>query len=293
MRKVKQKAYAKINLSLDILGRLENGYHIVKMVMQTIDLSDELIFETQDRECPSMEITLASDSGEIPVGEENLIVRAVRRMEYKYGIRKDLRITLNKRIPVAAGMAGGSTDGAAVILALNELLELRMTMDEMDAIALQLGADVPFCLRRGTYLAEGIGEKLTKLPDLAPCSMVIVKPPFGVSTPWAYKALDEYLGSVPESGAAHPDIDLLMKALDRKAVSDIAAHMGNILESVVTREYPEILEIKKRLTDIGAVKALMSGSGPTVFGIFTDDKAAQEAFLCFEGGQYGKFKVEF
>ena len=290
MEEVFRKAYGKVNLGLDVVGRRPDGYHLVRMVMQTVDVCDDIVVRKGHA---GSGLSLSCDHPEVPADERNLAWKAAELVCRKYGVEASFSITITKRIPAAAGMAGGSTDGAAVILALNELLELRMTMDEMDAIALQLGADVPFCLRRGTYLAEGIGEKLTKLPDLAPCSMVIVKPPFGVSTPWAYKALDEYLGSVPESGAAHPDIDLLMKALDRKDVSDIAAHMGNILESVVTREYPEILEIKKRLTDKGAAKALMSGSGPTVFGIFTDDKAAQEAFLCFEGGQYGKFKVEF
>ena len=290
MEEVFRKAYGKVNLGLDVVGRRPDGYHLVRMVMQTVDVYDDIVVRKGHA---GSGLSLSCDHPEVPADERNLAWKAAELVCRKYGVEPSFSITITKRIPAAAGMAGGSTDGAAVILALNELLELHMTMDEMDEIALQLGADVPFCLRRGTYLAEGIGEKLTKLPDLAPCSMVIVKPPFGVSTPWAYKALDEYLGSVPESGAAHPDIDLLMKALDRKDVSDIAAHMGNILESVVTREYPEILEIKKRLTDKGAVKALMSGSGPTVFGIFTDDKAAQEAFLCFEGGQYGKFKVEF
>ena len=290
MEEVFRKAYGKVNLGLDVVGRRPDGYHLVRMVMQTVDVCDDIVVRKGHA---GSGLSLSCDHPEVPADERNLAWKAAMLVCRKYGIEPSFSITITKRIPAAAGMAGGSTDGAAVILALNELLELHMTMDEMDEIALQLGADVPFCLRRGTYLAEGIGEKLTKLPDLAPCSMVIVKPPFGVSTPWAYKALDEYLGSAPESGAAHPDIDLLMKALDRKDVSDTAAQMGNILESVVTREYPEILEIKKRLTDKGAVKALMSGSGPTVFGIFTDDKAAQEAFLCFEGGQYGKFKVEF
>ena len=290
MEEVFRKAYGKVNLGLDVVGRRPDGYHLVRMVMQTVDVCDDIVVRKGHA---GSGLSLSCDHPEVPADERNLAWKAAMLVCRKYGIEPSFSITITKRIPAAAGMAGGSTDGAAVILALNELLELHMTMEEMDEIARQLGADVPFCLRRGTYLAEGIGEKLTKLPDLAPCSMVIVKPPFGVSTPWAYKALDEYLGSAPESGAAHPDIDLLMKALDRKDVSDTAAQMGNILESVVTREYPEILEIKKRLTDKGAVKALMSGSGPTVFGIFTDDKAAQEAFLCFEGGKYGKFKVEF
>ena len=190
MRSVKQKAYAKINLSLDILGRLENGYHIVKMVMQTIDLSDELIFETQDRECPSMEITLVTDNGEIPGGEDNLIVRAVRRMEYKYGIRRDLRITLKKNIPVAAGMAGGSTDAAAALRAVRDLFVPDVSDEELQKIGVTLGADIPYCVTGGTQLSEGIGEVLTVLPDAPQCGLVICKPPVGVSTGEVYKRYD-------------------------------------------------------------------------------------------------------
>ena len=168
MRKTKETAYAKINLSLDVLGRLDNGYHIVKMVMQTIDLYDELVFETQDRECSSMEITLATDSGEIPGGEDNLIVRAVRRMEAKYGIvrrmeakygiRRDLKITLKKNIPVAAGMAGGSTDAAAALRAVRDLFVPDVSDEELQKIGVSLGADIPYCVTGGTQLSEGIGE---------------------------------------------------------------------------------------------------------------------------------------
>ena len=290
MREVFRKAYGKVNLGLDVVGRRPDGYHLVRMVMQTVDVWDDIIV----REGPAgSTLSLTCDRPDIPTDERNLAWKAAMLICRKYNVEPSFSISIAKRIPAAAGMAGGSTDGAAVILAMDELLELGMTMQEMDEIALSLGADVPFCLRRGTYLAEGIGEKLTRLPDLAPCSMVIVKPPFGVSTPWAYKALDEYMGSLPENGIVHPDIDALQESLGRQDAAASAAHMGNILETVVTREYPEILEIEKRLTDHGAVRALMSGSGPTVFGIFTDSKAAQEAFLCFEGGKYGKFKVEF
>ena len=166
MRRNVQTAYAKINLSLDILGRMDNGYHIVKMVMQTIDLSDELIFETRDINCPaSMEITLVSDNGEIPAGEDNLIVRAVRRMEAKYSIRKDLKITLKKRIPVAAGLAGGSTDAAAALRAVRDLFVPEVSDEELQKIGVTLGADIPYCITGGTQLSEGIGEVLTVLPD--------------------------------------------------------------------------------------------------------------------------------
>ena len=202
MRRNVQTAYAKINLSLDILGRMDNGYHIVKMVMQTIDLSDELIFETRDIDCPaSMEITLVSDNGEIPAGEDNLIVRAVRRMEAKYSIRKDLKITLKKRIPVAAGLAGGSTDAAAALRAVRDLFVPEVSDEELQKIGVTLGADIPYCITGGTQLSEGIGEVLTVLPDAPQCGLVIVKPPVGVSTGEVYKRYDSL------DQVTHPDID--------------------------------------------------------------------------------------
>ena len=190
MRKTKETAYAKINLSLDVLGRLDNGYHIVKMIMQTIDLYDELVFETQDRECSSMEITLATDSGEIPGGEDNLIVRAVRRMEAKYGIRRDLKITLKKNIPVAAGMAGGSTDAAAALRAVRDLFVPEVSDEELQKTGVSLGADIPYCVTGGTQLSEGIGEVLAVLPDAPQCGLVVCKPPVNVSTAEIYKKYD-------------------------------------------------------------------------------------------------------
>ena len=276
MRKVKQKAYAKINLSLDILGRLENGYHIVKMVMQTIDLSDELIFETQDRECPSMEITLVSDNGEIPCGEDNLIVRAVRRMEYKYQIRKDLRITLKKRIPVAAGMAGGSTDAAAALRAVRDLFVPEVSDEELQKIGVTLGADIPYCVTGGTQLSEGIGEVLTVLPDAPQCGLVICKPPVGVSTGEVYKRYDS-LGEV-----THPDIEAQIEAIRRGDLAGMSAKCGNVLEEVTGAMYPEIGEIERFFESEGALVSKMSGSGPTVFAVFANIEEAQRAAGAFE-----------
>ena len=290
MDQVILKAYGKVNLGLDVTGRRPDGYHTVRMVMQTVDIWDEVTVSRNRKGS----IVLTCDDPQIPADESNLAFKAASLICRKYDLAPSVSIDIRKRIPAAAGMAGGSADGAAVISAMDRLFDLHMTEAEMDETALKLGADVPFCLRRGTYLAEGIGEKLTKLTDLAPCSMIIVKPPFGVSTPWAYKALDQYLeeeSPVPDD--IHPDIDQLKAALDRKDINAVSAHMGNILELVVTRRYPEILKIRARLEELGAVKALMSGSGPTVFGIFTDNKAADDAFLRLEGGFHGKFKVEF
>ena len=272
MRKNIQTAYAKINLSLDILGRLENGYHIVKMVMQTIDLSDELIFETQDRDCPSMEITLASDSGEIPFGEDNLIVKAIRRMESKYSIRKDLRITLKKRIPVAAGMAGGSTDAAAALRAVRDLFVPEIGDEELQKIGVTLGADIPYCVTGGTQLSEGIGEVLRVLPDAPQCGLVICKPPVGVSTGEVYQRYDQ-LGEV-----THPDIDAQIRAIERGDLEEMAGKCGDVLEEVTGAMYPRIGEIEAFLEKEGALVSRMTGSGPTVFAIFrTQDQADQAA----------------
>jgi 4-diphosphocytidyl-2-C-methyl-D-erythritol kinase len=282
MRSVKQKAYAKINLSLDILGRLENGYHIVKMVMQTIDLSDELIFETQDRECPSMEITLVTDNGEIPGGEDNLIVRAVRRMEYKYGIRRDLRITLKKNIPVAAGMAGGSTDAAAALRAVRDLFVPDVSDEELQKIGVTLGADIPYCVTGGTQLSEGIGEVLTVLPDAPQCGLVICKPPVGVSTGEVYKRYDSL------EDVRHPDIDAQIEAIRRGDLAGMAGECGNVLEEVTGAMYPRIGEIERFFEKEGALVSKMSGSGPTVFAVFADKQEAARAAQAFEAADEGK-----
>ena len=282
MRSVKQKAYAKINLSLDILGRLENGYHIVKMVMQTIDLSDELIFETQDRECPSMEITLVTDNGEIPGGEDNLIVRAVRRMEYKYGIRRDLRITLKKNIPVAAGMAGGSTDAAAALRAVRDLFVPDVSDEELQKIGVTLGADIPYCVTGGTQLSEGIGEVLTVLPDAPQCGLVICKPPVGVSTGEVYKRYDSL------EDVRHPDIDAQIEAIRLGDLAGMARECGNVLEEVTGAMYPKIGEIERFFEKEGALVSKMSGSGPTVFAVFADKQEAARAAQAFEAADEAK-----
>ena len=282
MRTVQETAYAKINLSLDILGRREDGYHLVRMVMQTIDLSDSLTFETEDRDCPAMEITLSADSGEIPCGEDNLIVRAVRRMEKEFGIRKDIKINLKKRIPVAAGMAGGSTDAAAALRAVRDLFCPDVSDAELQRLGAELGADIPYCVTGGTQLSEGIGEILTALPDAPQCGLVICKPPVGVSTGEVYRRYDS-LGPVK-----HPDIDAQIGAIGRGDLRGMAEQCVNVLEEVTGAMYPEIGEIERFFEKEGAVVSRMSGSGPTVFAIFTDEEQARkaaEAFMAKDRGQ--------
>ena len=252
------------------------------MVMQTIDLSDELIFETQDRECPSMEITLVTDNGEIPGGEDNLIVRAVRRMEYKYGIRRDLRITLKKNIPVAAGMAGGSTDAAAALRAVRDLFVPDVSDEELQKIGVTLGADIPYCVTGGTQLSEGIGEVLTVLPDAPQCGLVICKPPVGVSTGEVYKRYDSL------EDVRHPDIDAQIEAIRRGDLAGMAGECGNVLEEVTGAMYPRIGEIERFFEKEGALVSKMSGSGPTVFAVFADKQEAARAAQAFEAADEAK-----
>ena len=223
-----------------------------------------------------MEITLAADSGEIPGGEDNLIVRAVRRMEYKYGIRRDLRITLNKNIPVAAGMAGGSTDAAAALRAVRDLFVPDVSDEELQKIGVTLGADIPYCVTGGTQLSEGIGEVLTVLPDAPQCGLVICKPPVGVSTGEVYKRYD----SLQE--VRHPDIDAQIEAIRKGDLAGMAGECGNVLEEVTGALYPRIGEIERFFEREGAIVSKMSGSGPTVFAIFADMEEAARAARAFE-----------
>lgn len=268
MEKRNYKARAKINLALDVCRRLENGYHEVRMVMQTVDIYDELEFKR--RKDP--DIILSVDSrdylGDL---ENNLIFRAAKLMKQQYNIQHGVEIRLKKNIPVAAGMAGGSTDAAATMLAMNEMYELGLTREHLMEQAVRLGADIPFCIMGGTALAEGIGEKLSPLPAPPKASLLIVKPPIMVPTQWVYGQLrlDEL--------ERHPDIDGMVRALSQGDLTGIAAHMENVMETVTEKKYPIITEIKRMMMGNGAVNALMSGSGPSIFGVYLDEGIAQAA----------------
>ena len=275
MRRVTKTAYAKINLSLDVLGRREDGYHLVKMVMQTIDLSDTLVFETGDRECDGMTVQLVTDSKEISTGKDNLVCRAIMAMAGEYGISRDIKVTLHKRIPVAAGIAGGSTDAAAALRAMRDLFVPDASNEDLARIALPIGADVPYCIEGGTRLSEGIGETLTELPDAPQCGLVIIKPDVGVSTAEIYKAYDSL------KGVLHPDIDAQVRAIRSGDLAAMAGTCGNVLENVTGAMYPQIGRIESYMTEHGALAAKMSGSGPTVFAIFADPaEAASAAAAC-------------
>lgn len=268
MDKLKYKARAKVNLGLDVCGRLPNGYHKVKMIMQTIDLYDELEFNK--RKDP--DIILSVDSKD-PLGDigNNLIFRAAKLMKEYYSIKEGIEIHLKKHIPVAAGMAGGSTDAAATMLAMNELFELGQTREQLMEQALCLGADIPFCIQGGTALAEGIGEKLTELPAPPKASILVAKPPIMVSTKEVYQSLKA------DELSSHPDIDGMIEALKQGSLQEITDRMDNVLETVTVEQFPVIAQIKDFMKEHGAMNALMSGSGPTVFGIYKEEQEALAA----------------
>lgn len=268
MDKISLKALAKINLGLDVVRRREDGYHEVRMVMQTIHLFDRVNIEKTSE--PG--IRIKTNLSYLPVNENNLIYKAGRLLMDEFDITEGVSVDLDKRIPVAAGMAGGSTDAAAMLYGMNKMFGLGLSMQELKDRGVKIGADVPYCLMRGTALAEGIGEKLKSLPPMIKCPVLIAKPQISVSTKFVYEnlKLDEM--------AKHPDIDQLIKDIKTKDLQGVCDHMGNILETVTIPNYPIIAEIKKNMIENGAAGAMMSGSGPTVFGLFDDAEKAKQAY---------------
>lgn len=264
---VERKAYAKINLGLDVLRRRGDGYHEVKMIMQTVDIWDRLTFTA----CREPGIELLTGGAAVPKGKENLIYRTAELIQKEKKIDKGVRITLEKNIPIAAGMAGGSTDAAAVFHGLNELFGLCMDLEEMKRLGVRIGADVPYCIMGGTALAEGIGERLTPLPAPPECVLAAAKPEISVSTKFVYENLHA------DKLKRHPDIDGMIEAVRSGSLIGITERMENVLETVTIREYPIIGRIKEQMKAEGALNALMSGSGPAVFGIFTEKEAARRA----------------
>ena len=263
MNTLKMEAYAKINLGLDVVRRLENGYHEVKMVMQTVGIGDTITLTKIENG-----ITVTTDSGEIPADENNLVYKVAKLLMETCGIKEGINIRLEKRIPVAAGMAGGSTDAAAVFKGMNTLFELGLSTEDMQKLAVKLGADIPYCIIGGTALAEGIGEKLTVLPDAPDCFLLVAKPDINVSTKYVYENLRL------QELKKHPDIDGMVEAIKAGDAEGVIARMDNVLQSVTEEKYPVISQLKEFMEDNGAKKALMSGSGPTVFGIFEKEEDA-------------------
>lgn len=267
MDKMELKALGKINLGLDVLGRRENGYHDVRMVMQTLYLYDQITIEKTEK--PGIE--LSTNLFYLPVNENNLAYRAADLLMQEFGVEEGVKITLEKHIPVAAGMAGGSSNAAAVLYGINRMFSLGLSQEELMERGVKLGADVPYCIMRGTVLAEGIGEILTPLPAMPRCTVLVAKPPISVSTKLVYEKLDAH------EIENHPDIDGVLEGLKRQDLKKIASSMGNVLERVTVEEYPVIEEIKEMMKKNGALNAMMSGSGPTVFGLYSDKRMAKEA----------------
>ena len=266
MDEITVKALAKINLGLVVLRRREDGYHEVKMIMQTIHLYDQLFLEKTEAG-----ISLETNLKFLPTDPGNLAYRAAALLQDEFHLKEGVHIRLQKRIPVAAGMAGGSTDAAGVLYGMNQMFELGLSRKDLMERGVKLGADVPYCLMRGTALAEGIGEKLTSLPPMVKCPVVIAKPQVSVSTKYVYEHL------VLNENTKHPDIDRLISDIKAKDLDAIASHMGNVLESVTIDKYPEIAKIKDVLLENGAKNAMMSGSGPTVFALYDEEEKARLA----------------
>lgn len=264
---MKLKALAKINLGLDVVRKREDGYHEVRMIMQNIHIYDDL--ELVVKETPGIQIETNLSS--VPSDESNLVYKAAKLLMDEFEISKGLYIRLEKNIPVAAGMAGGSSDAAATMIGVNQLFNLGLSTEELMERGVRIGADVPYCIMGGTALAEGIGEVLSPLPPMPECYILIAKPPVGVSTAFVYGNLRA------NELKHHPDIDGMIQSLKEDSIADLCSRMENVLETVTIPAYPVIDEIKKLMVSCGADGAMMSGSGPTVFGIFTKEETAKAA----------------
>ncbi len=262
------KALAKINIGLDVIGVRDDGYHDVRMIMQSIHLYDRVDI----KKTKSPHIHVEANLFYLPVDENNLVYKAAKLMKEEYNIRDGVSITLQKFIPVAAGLGGGSSDAAAVLVGMNRIFHLGIKTEELAALGARIGADVPFCVMRGTALAEGIGEKITALPSMPRCLVLIAKPGVSVSTKHVY----EQLKLTPAT--PHPNIDEIIEGINHRDLAHIAENMGNILETVTAAEYPVIKEIKSLMKEHGAVGAMMSGSGPTVFGLYRSERDIRGAY---------------
>ena len=271
------KAYGKINLGLDVLRKREDGYHEVKMIMQTVGIFDKIdLIRTEE---PGIQVE--TNLYYLPCNENNLVYKAAKLLMDEFHIEEGVKIKLKKFIPVAAGMAGGSSDAAAVLVGVNKMFGLGLTKKALMERGVRIGADVPYCIMRGTALSQGIGEILTPLPPIPQCQVLIAKPAINVSTKFVY----ENLHANDLKKEDHPDIDGMVEAIKRKDLYGVTSRFGNVLEKVTEKEYPVISQIKSQMISLGAVNAMMSGSGPTVFGVFTRPQAAEEAYEEMRFGQ--------
>ncbi len=267
MNGLKIYAMSKVNLGLDVIRRREDGYHEVRMIMQTLNLCDELTIARREDE----RIVITCNLEGLECDENNLIYKAAKKLMDAAGVTSGLDIHLQKNIPVAAGMAGGSTDAAATLTGVNELLEIGFSVDKLKEIGVTIGADVPYCIEGGTQLSEGIGEILTRLKPAPQCYVLVAKPHVGVSTKYVYENL--HVDTIKR----HPDIDGMLEGIENNDIHEVAKTMENILENVTEKKYPVIKELKDIMLSEGALNSLMSGSGPTVFGLFEDEEKANKA----------------
>jgi 4-diphosphocytidyl-2-C-methyl-D-erythritol kinase len=272
------KAHAKLNLSLDVLNRREDGYHNLQMIMQSIQLHDTISLQEI-----SSGVEIACEAPYVPNNSSNIAYKAAELMINRYSLDAGVIIRIDKKIPVAAGLAGGSTDAAAVLKGINTLFKLGIEQNELMEIGKTIGADVPYCIVGGTALAEGIGERITPLSPMKKIPVVLVKPRFGVSTASVFKSLD--INSISQ----RPKTTMIIDALGKGDIKFIAENLCNVLESVTIDKYPLINKIKKDLIAKGAMGSLMSGSGPTVFGLFEDDRTARKAYNSMSRSRYDCF----
>ncbi|WP_195269915.1 4-(cytidine 5'-diphospho)-2-C-methyl-D-erythritol kinase [Eubacterium sp. 1001713B170207_170306_E7] len=264
------RAPAKVNLSLDVIGKRPDGYHEMRMVNHSVALSDTLVFEKSGQG-----ISISCSDPKIPTDERNLVHRVAEKLQTRFGIDRGIHIDIKKNIPSEAGLAGGSTDAAAAILGLNLIWALNMSLDEMLAFGSTIGADIPYCCYKGTALVEGIGERIRPVKPLRRLPVLVVKPEISIATPWAFGRLDsaEYV--------AHPDIDRVIRLVETEDYAALGNAVGNAFEQVVFQDYPEIGEMKAEMLASGAFAAIMSGSGSTVIGYFSDNAAAERAYRAF------------
>lgn len=267
MDEIYLKAHGKINLALDVLRKREDGYHDVRMIMQTVGIYDGV----EIKKTNTGKIEIETNLFYLPNDENNIVYKATKLLFDEFNITSGVKIKLKKFIPVSAGMAGGSTDAASVMFGINKIFNLGLSLKQLMERGVKIGADVPYCLMRGTALSEGIGEELTRLPDMVRCPILIAKPPISVSTKFVYENL-----RVNEL-ESHPDIDGMIESIKNKNIDGIAARMGNVLETVTIKEFPVIQELKDMMIKEGAINSLMSGSGPTVFGLYRTEEEAYGA----------------
>lgn len=279
MDKIELKAYGKINIGLDVIRKREDGYHDLDMIMQTVGVYDDVII-SREYGTQTYEIEVSTDADILPNDKGNLAFMAAKVLMEAYDIKSKVKIHINKRIPIAGGMAGGSADCAAVLRGVNKLFQLGLTDEQLQEYGVKLGADVPYCIVGGTKRAQGIGEILTDLPTLPKCYVIIAKPDAFVSTKFVYSHIR------PAQIENHPDIDGIIESIKAGDLYGMCEKIANVMEDVTIPEYPIIQKVKDILKSNGAVNALMSGSGPTVFGIYDDEEKAKQSMDVLSGKEF-------